>query len=86
MNLSLLIIIPLVTAIAVLLVKSKLQVKWISLIGAVLQIIISLFCCFTMNLRFQMAIQNKCFSSNNTNGFLLCILAFISELTVFRLP
>ncbi|HEU5053819.1 MAG TPA: NADH-quinone oxidoreductase subunit M [Hanamia sp.] len=46
MNLSLLIIIPLVTAIAVLLVKSKLQVKWISLIGAVLQIIISLFLLF----------------------------------------
>jgi NADH-quinone oxidoreductase subunit M len=46
MNLSLLIIIPLVTAIAVLLVKSKLQVKWTSLIGAVLQIIISLFLLF----------------------------------------
>ncbi|MGN6801313.1 MAG: complex I subunit 4 family protein [Ginsengibacter sp.] len=43
MNLSLLIIIPLITAIAVLLVRTRSQVKWVSLLGAVVQIIISIF-------------------------------------------
>ena len=43
MNLSLLILIPLITAVAVLLMRSKQQVKWVSLIGATIQIIFSLF-------------------------------------------
>ncbi len=42
MNLSLLILIPLVTAVAVLLMRTRQQVKWVSLIGATIQIIISL--------------------------------------------
>ena len=42
MNLSLLILIPLFTAVAVLLTRSRQQVKWVSLIGAAIQIILSL--------------------------------------------
>ena len=42
MNLSLLILIPLVTAVVVLLMRTKQQVKWVSLVGATIQIIISL--------------------------------------------
>jgi len=43
MNLSLLILVPLITALAVLFMRNKQQVKWISLAGATVQIIISLF-------------------------------------------
>jgi NADH-quinone oxidoreductase subunit M len=43
MNLSLLILIPLITIIAVLLMRNSQQVKWVSLAGASVQIIISLF-------------------------------------------
>jgi NADH-quinone oxidoreductase subunit M len=43
MNLSLLILVPLITAIAVLLMHNQRQVKWVSLIGASVQIIICLF-------------------------------------------
>ena len=43
MNLSLLLLVPLITIIAVLLMRSNQQVKWMSLAGASVQIIISLF-------------------------------------------
>ena len=43
MNLSLLILVPLITALAVLFMRNKQQVKWVSLAGATVQIIISLF-------------------------------------------
>src|SRR6185437_7220301 len=43
MNLSLLILVPLITAIAVLLVRNQQQVKWVSFIGASIQVIICLF-------------------------------------------
>ena len=43
MNLSLLILVPLITIIAVLLMRNNQQVKWMSLAGASVQIIISLF-------------------------------------------
>ena len=42
MNLSILILVPLATAVAVLLTRTKQQVKWVSLIGAAIQIILSL--------------------------------------------
>ena len=42
MNLSLLILIPLLTAIAVLFVPARQQVKWVSLIGAAIQVVFSL--------------------------------------------
>lgn len=43
MNLSLLILVPLITIVAVLLMRNNQQVKWVSLAGATVQIIISLF-------------------------------------------
>ncbi|MGN6264666.1 MAG: complex I subunit 4 family protein [Ginsengibacter sp.] len=43
MNLSLLLLVPLITIIAVLLMRNNQQVKWMSLAGASVQIIISLF-------------------------------------------
>lgn len=43
MNLSLLILVPLITIIAILLMRNNQQVKWVSLAGASVQIIISLF-------------------------------------------
>ncbi len=43
MNLSLLILIPLATAVAVLLTRTRQQVRWVSFIGAAVQIILSLF-------------------------------------------
>ncbi len=42
MNLSILILIPLATAVAVLLTRTRQQVRWVSLIGAAIQIILSL--------------------------------------------
>ncbi len=42
MNLTLLILVPLITAVAVLLMRNKQQVKWISLIGATVQLILAL--------------------------------------------
>jgi len=43
MNLSLLILVPLITAITVLLVRNQQQVKWVSFIGASIQVMICLF-------------------------------------------
>ena len=42
MNLTLLILVPLITAVAVLLMRNKQQVKWISLIGATVQFVLAL--------------------------------------------
>jgi NADH-quinone oxidoreductase subunit M len=48
MNLSLLILVPLVTTVAVLLMRNKQQVKWTSLVGATLQLVLAfvLFFCY----------------------------------------
>jgi NADH-quinone oxidoreductase subunit M len=43
MNLSILILVPLITAVSVLLTRNRQQVRWVSLIGAAIQIILSLF-------------------------------------------
>jgi len=42
MNLTLLILVPLITAVVVLLMRNKQQVKWISLIGATVQFVLAL--------------------------------------------
>jgi NADH-quinone oxidoreductase subunit M len=47
MNLTLLILIPLITAVAVLLMRNKQQVKWIALAGAAVQLALALVLLFT---------------------------------------
>ena len=47
MNLTLLILVPLITAVAVLLMRNKQQVKWIALAGATVQLVLALVLLFT---------------------------------------
>src|SRR5665647_3094709 len=47
MNLTLLILVPLITAVAVLLMRNKQQVKWIALAGATVQLALALVLLFT---------------------------------------
>ena len=49
MNLSLLILLPLLTAVALLLVKKTSQVKWISLAGATIQLFLAIFLLLAFN-------------------------------------
>jgi NADH-quinone oxidoreductase subunit M len=61
MNLSLLILIPLITAAAVLLMRNKQQVKWVALVGTAIQLALALVLLF--------AYRNEV-ASGNTNQFL----------------
>ena len=47
MNLSLLILLPLLTAVAILLIRNATQVKWVSLAGATLQFVLAFALLFT---------------------------------------
>ncbi len=49
MNLTLLLILPLLTAIAILLVRNAAQVKWVALAGATVQLVLSLVLLFAFN-------------------------------------
>ncbi len=49
MNLTLLLILPLLTAVAILLVRNAAQVKWVALAGATVQLVLSLVLLFAFN-------------------------------------